>query len=131
MGSNSDNKPPAVLFFCHGSRDPLWRKPFDEIAEQFRQQHPAQRVEVAFLELMEPGLGNVIDQLAGEGELHIRVLPLFLAAGAHTRRDLPALIEEASQRWPQVQFVVAPALTDAKPVRDVIVSWAASKSTAG
>ena len=126
--NNHKSSNPAVIFFCHGSRDPKWRDPFDQIARQFGQQYPTQRVEVAFLELMEPGLGDVIDKLAGEGESHIRVLPLFLAAGAHTRRDLPALIEQARQRWPQVQFTVAPALTDASPIRDAIVSWASLHS---
>lgn len=79
--------------------------------------------------MMEPRLESVIDQLAGDGVSSIHVLPLFLAAGAHTRRDLPELIDQAKMRWPQVQFSVSPALTDAQPMRDAIVSWAAINAT--
>lgn len=114
----------ALIFFCHGARDPNWRVPFDKILRQFRQTYPDQRVELAFLELMQPHLPDVIDRLASEGFSVIRVLPLFLAAGGHTRRDLPQLLAAARIRWPEIQFTASSALAEAQPMRDAIVRWA-------
>lgn len=88
--------------------------------------YPGTPVELAFLELMTPSLPDVIDRLAGQGIQHIRIMPLFLAAGGHTRRDLVNLVDEARQRWPECQFETSPTLTESEEIRDAIVSWAAA-----
>lgn len=115
----------AVIFFCHGSRDPRWREPFDAIVRAFADRHPATPVRLAFLELMSPGLDAVVDELAGAGARAIRVLPLFLAPGAHTRQDLPALIAAARVRWPNLRIDSDSTLTEVVAIREAIVAWAA------
>ncbi|MFT3800578.1 MAG: CbiX/SirB N-terminal domain-containing protein [Burkholderiaceae bacterium] len=115
----------AVIFFCHGSRDARWREPFDAIARAFADRYPRTPVRLAFLELMSPDLGAAIDELAGAGVRAIRVLPLFLAPGTHTRRDLPALIDAARARWPGLRIDDGPTLTEVAAIREAIVSWAA------
>lgn len=115
----------AVVFFCHGSRDPHWRAPFDQILHSFRSHYPGVRAELAFLELMTPDLATTLDNLCAAGCWRIRVIPLFLAPGAHTRRDLPALLEEARRRWPDLQVQAGETLTEAAVVRRAMVDWAA------
>lgn len=112
----------AVVFFCHGARDPAWRVPFDEIVETYRRRFPARTVHIAFLELMAPSLPEVIDQLGAELQDDVRIVPLFLAPGSHTRRDLPALLADASQRWPEMRFTVEPTLTESPAVREAILA---------
>ena len=111
----------ALVFFCHGSRDPDWRVPFERLAAEQRRLAPLAAVELAFLELMEPDLPTVIDRLAGRGQRRIRIVPLFLAAGRHTRQDLPALVVAAQQRWPGLQLSVDAALLDQPAVRTAIL----------
>lgn len=120
----------GVIFFCHGSRDPRWRAPFDAIIDSFRSQFPEARAALAFLELMQPDVGSVIDELAREGKTRIQIVPLFLAPGAHTRRDLPALIAQARERWPDLQITAADTLTETPAMRDAIVEWAARSASA-
>lgn len=111
----------ALVFFCHGSRDPGWRSPFDRLVAEQRRRAPLAAVELAFLELMMPDLPTVLDQLVGQGHSRIRVVPLFLAAGAHTRRDLPALVAAAQERWPAVSISIDPALLDSPALRTAVL----------
>ena len=117
-----DPRPPqATVFFCHGSRDPDWRKPFESLAADYRRRFPAQQVRLAFLELMSPALPDVLAELAGAGTAAVRVVPLFLATGAHTRRDLPALVAQSCKEWPSLRVEVAPPLLESEALRAAVV----------
>ena len=111
----------AVVFFCHGSRDPGWRVPFEQLVAEQRRRTPASSVELAFLELMTPDLPTALDRLAAQGQTRIRIVPLFLAAGRHTRQDLPALIDAARERWPGVQISVDAPLLDQPAMRAALL----------
>ena len=124
----SDLRPP-VVFFCHGSRDARWREPFDRIVAAFRQRHPGREVQLAFLELMQPPLPEVLDTLAASGHREIDVVPLFLAPGAHTNEDLPALVSAARSRWPGLCVTVAPTLTEAPQITAAIIALAGGAAT--
>lgn len=43
-------------------------------------------------------------EAARDGKLHLRVLPLFLAAGAHVAEDIPQQIADAQMSFPQVKI---------------------------
>ena len=53
----------AMVFFAHGSRDPLWRRPAEAIAERVRQLDPKLLVRCAYLELTEPDLAACVAEL--------------------------------------------------------------------
>ena len=113
--------PQATVFFCHGSRNAGWRAPFDALAADFRHRLPEQKVRLAFLELMSPRLPEVLGDLAASGVERVRVVPLFLAPGAHTSRDLPALVDEAQRQWPALQVDVTPSLLESAELRGALV----------
>lgn len=111
----------AVVFFCHGSRDPGWRLPFDRLVAEQRRRAPEVAVELAFLELMAPDLPTVLDRLADQGRTRIRIVPLFLAGGRHTRQDLPALVDAARARWPGLQVRVDAPLLEQPMMRTALL----------
>ncbi|MGE3923459.1 MAG: sirohydrochlorin chelatase [Lautropia sp.] len=112
----------ACVFFCHGSRDPAWRVPFDRLVAEQRARQPAVRTEIAFLELMAPSLPETLDALAADGCDEIAIVPLFLAPGAHTRVDLPALADAAQRRWPRLQLRIMPTLLESPAVRAAVLA---------
>lgn len=61
----------------------------------------------AFLEMAQPDLPSVIDAAAVDGAEHITVLPHFLGPGNHVGRDIPALVETARKRHPEVPITLA------------------------
>lgn len=112
---------PARILFCHGSRDPAWRAPFEVLLEEHRRRFPALQVRLAFLEMMTPSLPEAIDELSGAGCGSISIDPLFLAPGAHTRVDLPALVSAARERWPRLPITIASSLLESPAMRKAII----------
>ena len=90
----------AIVLFAHGARDPAWRKPFDAIAAAVKQRAPSAIVEIAFLELMEPKLPQVVANLFEQGRKQLLVIPVFLSQSGHVMRDLPQIISQCIAAHP-------------------------------
>jgi sirohydrochlorin cobaltochelatase len=124
----------GILLFAHGARDPAWARPFEAIAAQMRAAAPERVVTLAFLELMQPGLDAGVTALVEAGCDDITVVPLFLGAGGHVRRDLPLLIEAAQARHPGLALRSTPAIGETDVVTRAIALAAlelATPATAG
>ncbi|WP_279384404.1 CbiX/SirB N-terminal domain-containing protein [Geotalea toluenoxydans] len=63
-------------------------------------------VEVSFREQHAPNIQKGIDACVARGAERILLLPYFLYMGAHVLEDLPAELEEARQRHPQVEMAM-------------------------
>ncbi|MCU0969302.1 MAG: CbiX/SirB N-terminal domain-containing protein [Rubrivivax sp.] len=95
--------PTGLILFAHGARDPRWARPFEAVAERVRAARPDVAVSLAFLEFMPPDLPAAGRELAGRGCRRIAVLPMFLGAGGHVRRDLPLLVERVRAENPGIR----------------------------
>jgi sirohydrochlorin cobaltochelatase len=100
----------GLLMFAHGARDPRWAGPFEQLVAKLRAARPARPVRLAFLEFMVPDIRAAAADLVDEGCTRIDVLPLFLGAGGHVRKDLPPLLEELHTRHAGVAFTLHPAV---------------------
>ena len=100
----------AIILFAHGSRDPLWRRPLEAVAERIRAQAPGTPVACAYLELSEPDLLAAAAQLIGSGANAIRIVPMFLGVGKHAREDLPVLVAQLRASHPAVSFILQGAI---------------------
>jgi sirohydrochlorin cobaltochelatase len=114
----------AILLFAHGARDPSWAEPFRRIVARLGRTHPGVRVELAFLELMQPDLASAIASLAAGGIGQITVVPLFLAQGGHLREDLPRLLDDIRRRHPGLRIDVTSAIGDSEDLTNAIADWA-------
>ena len=100
----------GIVFFAHGSRDPLWRLPIEAVAQKLLQKNPEALCACAYLELTAPDLPTATAELVAKGCEHITVLPMFLGTGRHARHDLPLLVEELQTTYPSVGFEIATAV---------------------
>ena len=100
----------GLLLFAHGARDPRWAVPFESVALRVRQGDPDMLVELAFLEFMTPDLGVAGQRLAEAGCARVDVVPMFLGAGGHVRKDLPALLDALAARYPAVRWQLRSAV---------------------
>lgn len=100
----------GLLLFAHGARDPNWALPFEAVVRIVRVQRPTMPVELAFLEFMRPTLAEAGSRIALQGCTDVAVVPLFLGAGGHVRKDLPALLGELAATHPQVAWSLQPAI---------------------
>jgi sirohydrochlorin cobaltochelatase len=116
----------GILLFAHGARDAAWAAPFEQTARELRALRPGVAVELAFLEFMTPALGSAAAALVAEGCTRIDVVPLFLGAGGHVRRDVPALLAQLQAAHPSVNFVLHPAVGEAPAVISAMAAAAAA-----
>lgn len=117
----------ATILFGHGSRDPLWRKPIDSIAESMRQLSPESCIRCAFLELTLPDLASVTDELVNMDVAHITIVPMFLGVGRHAREDLPLLVNHLQQTYPAVTFVLRPSVGEDPRVIEMLAKLSLSE----
>ena len=122
---NATSTREGLILFAHGARDPRWALPFQAVAEQVRALRPDAEVRLAFLELMAPDLPSVGNELARGGCTGVTVVPLFLGAGGHVRRDLPALVAALAERHVQVDFRLAFAVGEDPVVVSALAAAAA------
>ena len=111
----------AVILFAHGAREPEWAQPFEGIRDRLRA--AGNTVELAFLEIMSPSLEEAAARLAERDVETVVIVPLFLAQGAHLKRDLPAMVEKIRKRHAKIEFRVTPALGDAPEIVAAITDW--------
>ena len=114
----------GLLLFAHGARDPRWAEPFDAVVERIRRSTPELWVELAYLEFMTPSLSEAAGRLATAGCTVVDVVPLFLGAGGHVRKDLPELISELRARHAGVQWRIRPAIGEVGAVIDAMAKAA-------
>jgi len=117
----------AIVLFGHGSREAQWARPFQQLAESLSRKTDC-TIRLAYLELMSPSLTDAIATLANEGVTAIRVVPVFLGVGGHTRHDLPKLVEAARARHGAVQVTLDAPIGEQASVIEAIATAIARNS---
>lgn len=116
----------ALVLFAHGARAASWAAPFQRLQSILRSQLPNTAVELAFLELMEPRLPEVVNSLVARGCAQISVVPVFFGQGSHVLRDLPEMVEALRSAHPSVQLSIAPAVGESPAVLEAIAAYCKS-----
>jgi sirohydrochlorin cobaltochelatase len=110
----------GLLLFAHGARDPNWARPFEAVLRMVREREPDTPAVLSFLEFMTPGIAEAGRQLAQAGCEQIEIVPLFLGAGGHVRKDLPLLVDALRAEHPGVLWTVRPAVGEAAGVVEAL-----------
>ncbi|KXO09801.1 MULTISPECIES: sirohydrochlorin chelatase [Marinobacter] len=115
-------QPHRIILLAHGSSDQRWCETFEQLAAPTLKS--VENAAIAYMELAEPSLETIVSQGKADGTEHFTVVPLFLAAGRHLRKDVPAMIADLeSQHGVQIKLAPPigqnPQLGDA--IRDVVL----------
>jgi len=60
---------------------------------------------LSYLQFGEPSLEKALEEAILKGARRLIVHPLFLSAGHHVVKDIPQIIEETKQKYPQVEIL--------------------------
>lgn len=93
----------TLLLVGHGSRNRDGNKEILHFAAQWRERHPDWRIEACFIEHAEVLLSEGLDR-AAKGARRVVVIPFILNAAGHVKMELPAAMEAARERHPEVEF---------------------------
>lgn len=103
----------AIALLAHGSPDPAWLAPVEQIAARLRTLAPDLTVAVATLE-HGPALADVVAALAAG---RVVVVPVFLSGGGrHLRRDVPELVDRLRTARPDLSIELAGDALGADPL---------------
>jgi len=83
----------GLLLIGHGSKLPYNRVNLEKLAEILRKRSVFGEVAISFMCRDTPTISEAMDMLAKRNVSKIVLVPAFLAAGIHTTRDIPELIE--------------------------------------
>ncbi|MSR77576.1 MAG: hypothetical protein EXS63_05055 [Candidatus Omnitrophica bacterium] len=100
------------LFIAHGSREEKSNQSFFDLLSQFRQVFPREKVEGCFLEIAKPSIPEAIEAAIRKGAREIFLIPLMLFRGRHAEQDIPAMIQEARAKHPDIDFHYASPLSE-------------------
>jgi sirohydrochlorin ferrochelatase len=100
----------ALLLIAHGSRQEEANADLFHVLTAMRRRGAFAIVEAAFLELAEPDIDAGAARCVAQGAGRVVLLPYFLSAGVHVRRDLAEARRRLASRYPQVQFRLAKPL---------------------
>ena len=87
------NEKTGILLLSHGSRLDEGEEVIKAYKEMYTEEFPDMPVEYGSMEIRKPGIPETIKKLTSENDLEkIIVVPVFVAHGLHTKRDIPQLL---------------------------------------
>ncbi len=99
-----------MLLIAHGSREPAANDDLLGLAGRLAALGRYPIVEACFLELAEPDILAGGERCVARGATRVLLVPYFLSAGVHLRRDLAAARDELSRRHPHIEFQLGASL---------------------
>ncbi|MCY4052082.1 MAG: CbiX/SirB N-terminal domain-containing protein [Gammaproteobacteria bacterium] len=118
----------ALLIVAHGSRNPNSNRETEALTEAIRNRElDYEVVEHAYLELAEPTIPSAAASLVERGVDSITLVPLFLASGNHVERDMPAIIDDLKNAYPNSHVTMKPHIGSNPSFVDLIVDHITEK----
>jgi sirohydrochlorin ferrochelatase len=100
----------ALLLIAHGSRQEEANADLHRLVGAMEERRRYAVVEASFLELAEPTVAQAAARCVARGAERVILLPYFLSAGIHVRRDLAEIMQRLSEEHPRVEFSLAEPL---------------------
>ncbi len=110
MELNGDQPRTALLLIAHGSRQDEANADLRHVVVEIRRRGVYPVVEASFLELAEPNIDQGGAACVAQGARRVILLPYFLSAGVHVRRDLVEARCRLAERFADVVFHLAEPL---------------------
>ena len=96
------DKKTGILLLSHGSRLDDGEEVIKAYKEMYEEEYPDMPVEYGFMEIKKPGIPETINKLTSKNDLDkIIVVPVFVAHGLHTKRDIPTMLGIESDYEPE------------------------------
>lgn len=114
----------ALLIIAHGSRRKESNDEVRRLANRIKENAgPAfDLVVAAFLEISSPQIDSAFADLIDDGATEIKVFPYFLSAGTHVVNDIPRLVREEREKYPDTHIELLPHMGALQGISTLILS---------
>lgn len=117
-----DRPAKAIVLLLHGSRDPAWLEPFEEMRAEVAVRSPGLRVATACLQVCKPTLDETVGVLAGEGITDVVVVPIFISTRGHVAKDVPELVAKSRALFPSVRITLTDPVGELPGVQEAMIA---------
>jgi sirohydrochlorin ferrochelatase len=116
----------VLLLIAHGSRKEVANQEVCALASRMDKLYANEYEAVvpAFLEFAEPNIAAGVDFCANLGANKITVIPYFLSGGAHVNRDIPAQLETAGLKHPEIKIDLTPHFGALEGIENFVIKCA-------
>ena len=95
-----ENADSTLILIAHGSKDPRWRAPFERLERSLKPDLGENGVYLSYMEFVEPTPMMAVKKAVEGGARKIKMLPLFMAGGAHVDQDIPPMVSKIRLAYP-------------------------------
>jgi len=88
----------GVVVVGHGTADPVGAEETRQVTALVAAMLPDVAVELGFLEVIGPSIGEALERLAARGCTEVVAAPLLLFTAGHARRDVPEAVRDGAAR---------------------------------
>lgn len=114
----------ALLLIAHGSREPDANADLCALADELRRPGEFAIVEASYLEIAEPTIETAGRRCVEQGAECVIMVPYFLSAGVHVKRDLLRHREELALQYANVDVRLAQPLGRHPLLREIVLQRA-------
>lgn len=100
----------GIIIVDHGSKRAEANAMLEDVVAMYREVSGAANVEAAHMELAEPTIEQALVRCVERGAKRIVVHPYMLSPGRHSTSDIPRMVCEAAQAYPDVRVMVTDPL---------------------
>lgn len=113
----------ALILLAHGSRREKSNREVFDLVDKIRPLLVPQFdvVDAAFLELVPPFLPEMMEKMLDRDAQSITVYPFFLNSGRHVDEDIPVIVDDFRERYPEKEILVMPHFGGTEGVLEMIV----------
>ncbi|TLX77013.1 hypothetical protein E9993_04825 [Labilibacter sediminis] len=94
----------SVIILGHGSKSAHAIEDFNYVVNILKQKMDHPFVFGAHMEMAQPSLEEVVENMNNEGVEKVTILPYFLFNGNHIKEDIPEKIELLEKAYPGINF---------------------------
>jgi len=114
----------ALILFSHGSLLCGAGEQLKAHAARLGETGKYACVEIGYLNYSEPSFAEAVEKCVGVGATCITIAPYFLVPGYFVNVGLPRVLKPEQERFPDVEFRIAPVLGDHPLLADAVLSCA-------
>lgn len=112
----------AIVLIAHGSKKSSSNSEFLSMVEKIEKNSNYDFTKAAFLELAEPNIQEVTNELVSKQVKEIYFYPFFLNSGKHVLIDIPDIIDGFKEEYKKVSFTLLNHFGKSQKIHEIILN---------
>ncbi|WP_419763751.1 MAG: sirohydrochlorin chelatase [Arcobacter sp.] len=112
----------ALVLIAHGSKKEKSNQEFRDLIDEIRELNSKkyEKIESSFLEFVEPSIEEIVKKLATQNIKSITFYPFFLNSGKHVSIDIPNIVVNLKNTYPDIDFKLLQHFGLSKKIASII-----------